>query len=219
MVQLPIFPLHAVVFPGQSLRLHIFEPRYRRLIQDCITQDSPFGIALIRSGLEAGGPLPEAYRIGCIVEFVRAEPLPYGRYQVYCRGRERYQMLDWLDIKRPYLVADVLPWPVEGEPDDGQEHTLRELLATYLQLLPLGYEPPIQAHTTPLRDLAFQAAANLSIPLFQKQQLLEAPDLSTLIEMLLMHYRKEISLLNLMQVAEKNLPPSEEDHPLRFSQN
>ncbi len=219
MLQLPVFPLHAVVFPGQSLRLHIFESRYRRLIQDCITQDAPFGVSLIRSGLEAGGPLPEPHPVGCIVELARAEPLPYGRYQIYCRGRERFRILELLDTPRPYLVADTLPWPVAGDPGDGQERALRDLLAAYLQALPLGHEPPIHPQTASLPELAFQAAAHLPIPLLQKQTLLETPDIAAFVEMLLAHYRKEISLLNLMRIAEQSMPPVRGDDPLRFSQN
>ena len=55
-LSLPLFPLNTVQFPGQVLPLHIFEPRYRRMIATCIEQGAPFGVALIQDGDPVGGP-------------------------------------------------------------------------------------------------------------------------------------------------------------------
>ncbi len=48
--ELPLFPLNTVLFPGQTLPLHIFEPRYRQMIADCLQADRTFGVVLIRDG-------------------------------------------------------------------------------------------------------------------------------------------------------------------------
>jgi len=217
MLELPVFPLHTVLFPGEPLRLHIFEPRYRRLIQDCLAERMPFGVALIRSGREAGGPLPDAFRVGCLMELVQAEPLPYGRYQLYCRARERFQVLDWLE-GRPYRMAAAMLWPLRGAVAPDREMVLRSLIRTYLRLLPLGHEPPLNPDDASLHNLLFRAAANLPVSLLQKQMLLEAANLSLLLEDLLLHYRKEISLLRVMRSAEQRRPV-EEGSPLKFSVN
>ena len=55
-MQLDLFPLHTVLFPHMRLPLHVFEPRYRVMIRACIDEERPFGVALIRSGDEVGGP-------------------------------------------------------------------------------------------------------------------------------------------------------------------
>src|SRR3972149_10805854 len=54
-VHLPIFPLPAVLFPGATVPLHIFEPRYREMVGRCLEHDEPFGVVLIQEGEEAGG--------------------------------------------------------------------------------------------------------------------------------------------------------------------
>ena len=62
MIEIPLFPLDTVLFPGTPVNLDVFEPRYKSLIGQCLEHDEPFGVALIRSGREALGPLPERWR-------------------------------------------------------------------------------------------------------------------------------------------------------------
>ncbi len=54
-LQLPLFPLHSVLFPGVALPLHIFEERYRRMVARCVERGEPFGVVMIRNGREVGG--------------------------------------------------------------------------------------------------------------------------------------------------------------------
>ena len=56
MIELPLFPLNTVLFPGMPLGLHIFEDRYKLMIGQCVQERRPFGVVLIRSGQEALGP-------------------------------------------------------------------------------------------------------------------------------------------------------------------
>ncbi len=53
-ISLPLFPLNTVLFPGQVLPLHVFEPRYRKMINQCVDKDWPFGVVLIQEGEEVG---------------------------------------------------------------------------------------------------------------------------------------------------------------------
>jgi len=71
MFELPLFPLNTVLYPGTPLYLHIFEPRYQRMINLCLNEHRPFGVVLIRHGQEALGPLAEPYRIGCTADIIR----------------------------------------------------------------------------------------------------------------------------------------------------
>ena len=59
MVEIPLFPLNTVLFPNMPLSLHIFEPRYKIMVEQCLSREEPFGVALIQKGREALGPLPE----------------------------------------------------------------------------------------------------------------------------------------------------------------
>src|SRR3989449_1162245 len=65
--ELPIFPLPIVLFPGAPQPLHIFEPRYRQLLQDCLAGDRRFGIALVAPPpAPGGGPVPKPGGGGCV---------------------------------------------------------------------------------------------------------------------------------------------------------
>ena len=55
-MEMPLFPLNVVLFPGMVLPLHVFEPRYREMINHCIEEEKPFGVVLIDEGQEVGGP-------------------------------------------------------------------------------------------------------------------------------------------------------------------
>ena len=89
---MPIFPLNTVVFPGQQLPLHIFEPRYLRLVADVMRDEGEFGIALIESGREVGGgAVPR--EVGCAVRITELQEAPGGRYNVICSGTRRYRIV------------------------------------------------------------------------------------------------------------------------------
>src|ERR1700759_5549449 len=78
--RLRLFPLNAVLFPGAVLNLHVFEPRYKQLINECLETGEGFGVALIAEGSEAGDPDVKPCDIGSIAEIVEVQPLPFGRY-------------------------------------------------------------------------------------------------------------------------------------------
>ncbi len=105
MFELPLFPLHTVLFPGTPIHLHIFEDRYKQMINLCLDKHRPFGIVLIREGMEALGPLAEPYRIGCTAHIVHIQRLEQDRMNIVAIGQERFeiQSLDFLAI--PYLAG------------------------------------------------------------------------------------------------------------------
>jgi Lon protease-like protein len=105
-LRLPIFPLGLVLFPGASLPLHLFEPRYRQLIKDVGTRGR-FGIVLAMPGV-ADRELPRGHA-GCIAEVMEIEMLPDGRSNIVVVGRERFALERFVDDPAPYHVADVLP--------------------------------------------------------------------------------------------------------------
>ena len=133
MAVIPMFPLGMVLLPGGVLPLHVFEPRYRQMVVDCLRQDGEpeFGQALITHGSEAGGG-DERAMVGTIAQMIKVEALDEERYSMVTVGTRRIRVSAWLPDE-PYPLADVDDWPDE-DPDPPA------LVATYhlASLAPIG---------------------------------------------------------------------------------
>jgi Lon protease-like protein len=103
---LPLFPLPLVLFPGVPLPLHIFEPRYREMLADCLATDRRFGIVFLPDrGREDG---PARGDVGCIALIQTAETLPDGRSNIIVTGQERFAVGRLYPEERPYLLGEVM---------------------------------------------------------------------------------------------------------------
>jgi uncharacterized protein len=137
-MEIPLFPLHAVLCPGIALPLHIFEPRYRLMIERCIERAAPFGVVVIRAGSEVGADEVAIAGIGTFAEIREATRRPDGEYDILVVGSGRFAVEAVDTAKEPYLVAEVT-----GIDDDvGDLATATSLAAramrrfvAYLQLL------------------------------------------------------------------------------------
>lgn len=98
-MKIPLFPLDTVLFPGVPLPLHIFEPRYREMISECLANELPFGVVRAqRDGLAV---------VGCTARIVRVlERYPDGRSDILTQGVERFE-IELLDDSRNFLQAEV----------------------------------------------------------------------------------------------------------------
>lgn len=116
MPELPLFPLQIVVFPGETVPLHIFEPRYRQLVKDTLQTGEPFGIVLTQRGRQAGSPEDRepTHEVGCTVRMESNEAFPDGRFNIGCIGERRFRIIEKLG-ERPYWVAEV---EFIDDPDD-----------------------------------------------------------------------------------------------------
>jgi len=101
--RLPMFPLSAVLFPHSTMPLHVFEPRYRTLVRDCLEGDPRFGVVLIERGSEVGGGDVRA-TLGTRGVITRAAELPDGRWVLEVRGETVVQIDEWLPDD-PYPLA------------------------------------------------------------------------------------------------------------------
>jgi len=154
MAVLPMFPLGSVLVPGGLLSLHVFEPRYRALVQRCMAAEEPdFGVVLIERGNEVGGG-DVRRRVGTVARMLQVAELPDGRYAVIALGVTRVRINAWLDDD-PYPTADVDEWP--DEPDDVQPGTLaavvqrsRRAAALALELGDEGADPSSELSDDPL---------------------------------------------------------------------
>jgi hypothetical protein len=113
--RLPMFPLSAVLFPHASMPLHVFEPRYRELMRDCLAGDARFGTVLIERGSEVGGN-DQRSALGTRGVITEAAELPDGRWVLEIEGEALIEVEEWLPDD-PYPVALVR----EAEPAPGGE--------------------------------------------------------------------------------------------------
>jgi Lon protease-like protein len=121
MAMMPMFPLGMVLLPGGILPLHVFEPRYRQMIIDCLQDDGQpeFGQALITHGTDSGGG-DERALAGTVAQMIQIDALDEDRYALVAVGTRRIRINAWLPDD-PYPIADVDDWP-DDEPDaDGLE--------------------------------------------------------------------------------------------------
>jgi len=173
--RLPLFPLHTVLFPGQPLPLRVFEPRYRRLVERCLEQNTGFGVVLIHEGREVYGPAIPC-TVGTIARIVRHQQVENGQMQLAAVGQHRFRIFDLVDIE-PYLEAMAVLWPWAPEPTpshrliDTVGARLRRYVAALANTVPSVLSPEALPHDA--ATLGILAAVVLQISLSEKQALLE----------------------------------------------
>jgi Lon protease-like protein len=116
MTVMPMFPLGSVLLPGGILPLHVFEPRYRDMVRDCLRADGEheFGQALISHGWETGGG-DDRVMVGTVAQMLQVDAIDENRYALAAVGTRRIRINAWLPDD-PYPIADVDDWPDE-DPD------------------------------------------------------------------------------------------------------
>jgi uncharacterized protein len=179
----PMFPLGTVLVPGMVLPLHVFEPRYRRMVDDSRTHhDSTFGVVLIERGSEVGGGDVRT-DVGTLARIVRAEELPDGRWILGVVGIHRIRVERWLPDD-PYPRAEINEWaeqlrepePVEGTGDDRDEVTTLLRRAAALRREMGEPAPPLDLELADDPVVAgYQAAVVAPLGPADRQALLAAP--------------------------------------------
>lgn len=195
--RIALFPLNAVLFPGMPLPLHVFEPRYQELVRACLEGDRTFGVTLIRSGEEVGGPA-DPHAVGTTCEILSVTPLGEGRLSLTTVGRQRFRVLR-LHHELPYLEAEVelLPDPSEDAPAAVADE-VRASLAEYIRaMLALSgdAEQEFELPENPTH-LSWVAGAVLQVPLPVRQDLLEISDTTARLEAQQTLLRAELERLN-----------------------
>jgi len=164
--RIPLFPLNVVLFPGEQLPLHIFEPRYRRMVRECLDAKAPFGMLL---GLPNG-----VVRVGCTAEILEVvKRYEDGRMDIITVGRCAFRIID-LFTEDPLLEGhvDYLEDDCgDSFPAPGKRKQLIELYETCHTLLYTSM--PKDLDDLRNEELAFTIAAALPLDLLWKQQILE----------------------------------------------
>lgn len=135
-VRLPLFPLGgAILFPRSHLPLHIFEPRYRQMVEDAVAGGGLIGMIQPRAAPDDGLGNPELYRVGCIGEIVGLEELSDGRYNLVLQGTTRFRLIAEADVGTPYRQADVVPGDDAANEPDALPSVLRAAVEQEARLL------------------------------------------------------------------------------------
>jgi Lon protease-like protein len=138
MFDLPLFPLHSVLFPAAALKLHVFELRYRQMIGRCLKRGEPFGVLLIRDGREVGQALPRLADVGTTAIISEVGRYPDGRMDIVAVGGVRFRVAELVEEDQPFLVARVEALDEEqGDPELAQylAHRVARRFFDYVQLL------------------------------------------------------------------------------------
>jgi uncharacterized protein len=162
---LPIFPLDLVLLPGVPLPLHIFEPRYREMIAECLERKKPFGVVRVSSDGVAD--------IGCTAEIMSVtKKYDDGRLDILTRGVERFEVIH-VNNDRSFLQAEISVVQDEAEDETGKPSAqlVTEAVRLHAEIAKLaGTEP--SGPDEHARNLSFLLAGSLPLDLDFKQNLL-----------------------------------------------
>ena len=158
---LPIFPLELVLFPGVPLPLHIFEPRYKEMIAECLDLKKPFGV--VRASSEGVAD------VGCTAEILQVtKKYDDGRMDILTRGVDRFEVLE-VNEDRPFLQAEITL--IQDEPGRPARQMVEHAVRLHAEIAKLaGAE--IGGPEESASNLSFLLAGSLPLDLDFKQQLL-----------------------------------------------
>ncbi len=174
-ITIPIFPLHAVLFPGGTLPLRIFEPRYLDMVSACMKENKGFGVCLIKEGSEVG-KAADTYETGTLSEISYFNQQPDGLLGITALGKQRFEILsteiqsNQLTLAEVELLDNEQPCTLP-EQYSGAAKTLQGLLEQ------LGYPfMKMEKHYDEASWVGSRLAELLPIRLEQKQYFLQLND-------------------------------------------
>ena len=163
--KIPLFPLNMVVLPEEELPLHIFEKRYKRMVDECLKEDTEFGIVYIKNDVME--------KIGCTISIEKVlKKYNSGKYDLICKGDERFK------IKKLYKDKDL--WYADVEYFN-EEYSLIEkkyfekTLDKYLKIL-MSVNPNVNFQNELEKNISFDFTKNVVLPREIKQIFLNLED-------------------------------------------
>lgn len=206
--EMPLFPLEVVLFPGSVLPLHIFEQRYRLMIQYCLDNDRLFGVVLIKRGREVGEHA-EPYLVGTAVKIIEVDRFEDGQMNLITLGQHRFEIMK---IRRdlPYLVGQIRVLEADDTEslEDAESRAVRaiQLYRTYESLLAelIPQWKPVEEIPTAPDHLSYQIATRLQIPLTDKQQLIETLSIYQLLDQEIELLKRENRRLKISLLARRS---------------
>lgn len=231
LLDVPLFPLELVLFPQMVLPLRIFETRYRLMINECLKNNTPFGVLLLQVGdsvqegrLQAKAPKP--FNVGTLARITEVSQLEDGSLFITTVGTERFRLLEYRNNK-PYMTGDIEIWPdqpEELEPDVLQETVARvkPVFEKYLIILMelAGKRIQVLEVPTEAEALSFLIPNWLYISTPDKQNLLEAPGLRARLEKELQLLETETTFFQKIKAkSNQTIPPEVDPNPPEETEN
>jgi len=179
--ELPLFPLPEVVlFPTRPLPLHVFEFRYRIMMNTILESDRRFGVLMVDP---AKGTIAN---VGCCAEIIHYQRLPDDRMKMLTLGQQRFRVLEYVREK-PYYVG-LVQW-IEDEPETKDlrslgaevEQLLKDVVRLSAKLTEQNIELPEELPDLPI-ELSYWIASNLYGVAGEQQSLLEMQDTAARLE-------------------------------------
>ena len=166
MADIPLFPLNVVLMPGTPLPLHIFEERYKQMVNECLDSGMEFGMVLAD---ESG-----TRRVGCTARIVElVQHYEDGRLVILVEGSRRFRLKNILAGK-PYYVGDIEY--LEDEPGEDITSLAEECVALLERVVEAATEGSVGIEIeSPYRNLSFAIAGRIEFDLETRQQILELP--------------------------------------------
>jgi len=160
---IPLFPLDLVLLPSVPLPLHIFEPRYKEMIKECLEEKKDFG--LIRSHGES------LVTVGCTAEIIQVlKTYPDGRIDILTEGKKRFEVLQ-LNQERSFLQADVFFLDDDGKAASGND--VKAALRLHGEIMQLAGAEAEEKEPANVDQLAYRLAGSLPFDPDFQQALLE----------------------------------------------
>ncbi|WP_034273024.1 LON peptidase substrate-binding domain-containing protein [Haloechinothrix halophila] len=184
--QLPLFPLHTVLLPGVHLPLHVFEPRYRQLVDDVVhgvVPDREFGVIAIRNALVSDvDRVGQLHPVGCTARLREVSATSSGGFDIVTTGSRRFLLHELTPSDTPYLMGEV-EW-LRDEPTLDHDGTTAQTLAEAARTAHERYcdaawhddDWSAPSTSTDVADLAYLLAADCLLPLAEQQALLRQTD-------------------------------------------
>jgi Lon protease-like protein len=209
MMEMPLFPLkNVVLFPGMMLPLHIFEPRYREMIDRCTSERIPFGVVLIDEGREVGGDA-RPHLVGTAARVMRVDRREDGCMDITAVGTQRFRVLE-LDRSHSYLSGKVSQFPlVNGATRQATElaQRVRPQVLDYVELLAKASSTNLRLERLPEDPLtlAFLIAIALQVKAADKQKLLEQAGIPEILALEARLIARESKLMHFMLQTQQEV--------------
>jgi Lon protease-like protein len=160
---LPLFPLDLVLLPGVPVPLHIFEPRYKEMIKECIDEKRSFGI--VRTKDEAFA------HVGCTAEIINVlKKYPDGRMNILAEGQKRFEVVQ-VNQERSFLQAEV--FYLEDEDDNPSAAEIERAVRLHGEIMELAGAHAEEVEKSDRAQLAYRLAGSLPFDPDFQQALLE----------------------------------------------
>jgi Lon protease-like protein len=202
-VELPLFPLSTVLYPGLPIPLHVFEERYQQMLARVLDGERRFGVVAITHGQEAGGPA-DYHAIGCVAQVREVRRYSDGRLDVVAQGEQRFR-IEGVTQSAPYIVADVAALnEAAGDAAEERVAPVGRLFRRYVTtLLEIAGENEVDEIDFPDDPVAasYLVAGALQVELPDKQRLLAIASAAERLRAETALLRREIALLARLGIA------------------